>query len=159
VFQARGCPERTDPARASPVSPGSPVALRAARQFAALAVDCRYKRQLPVKPTELNRSVDGSRGRHESQLHSVALRAPVERHEQVQTRGVHEGEAAQIEDQAVRALDAIQRVAQRLDGDQVEFAAGLHDRHSTLPLYFDGERLGGGDLDRAGGSGAMPAVG
>ncbi|HEX5852590.1 MAG TPA: hypothetical protein VFY36_05815 [Solirubrobacteraceae bacterium] len=131
--------------------------MRAARRFAGLGVDCRDKRQRLVKPAQLNRAVDRRRGRHERQLHSVALRALVERHQQLQTRGVDEGQAAQIEDQAVRALDAIQRVAQRLDAD--ELAAGLHDRHSTLPLHFDGERLRAGDLDRASGSGAMRAVG
>ena len=61
------------------------------------------------KPAELNRSVDGSSGRHESQLQSVALRALVERHQQLHTRGVDEGQAAQIEDQALGALDALER--------------------------------------------------
>ena len=77
----------------------------------------------------------------------------------MQTRGVHKGQAAQIEDQALGALDAIQRGAQRLDGDKVELAAGLHDRDSIAPLHFDGERLGIGDLDRPSGSRAMPAFG
>ncbi|MGZ6636896.1 MAG: hypothetical protein ACXVII_28750, partial [Solirubrobacteraceae bacterium] len=66
---------------------------------------------------------------------------------------------AQIEDQALGAPDAIHRGAQRLDGGKVELAAGLHDRESLPPLHFDGERLGAGDLDPPGGSGAMPAVG
>jgi hypothetical protein len=92
-------------------------------------------------------------------MHSVALRALVERHEQVETRGVHEGQAAQIEDQALGALDVIQRGAQHLDGDKVELAAGLHDRDSVALLHFDGERLGAGDLDCPSGSRAMPAVG
>jgi hypothetical protein len=92
-------------------------------------------------------------------MQSVALRALVERHQQLHTRGVDEGQGAQIEDQALGALDAIKRGAQRLDGDKVELAAGLHDRDSIAPLHFDGERLGAGDLDRASGSGSMPAVG
>jgi hypothetical protein len=133
--------------------------LRAARRFAGRGVGYRYKRQLRVKPAKLNGSVDRSRGRHERQMQPVALSALVERHQQLQTRGVHEGQAAQIEDQALGALDVIQRGAQHLDGDKVELAAGLHDGHTVAPLRFDGERLGAGDLDRLSGSRAMPAVG
>jgi hypothetical protein len=92
-------------------------------------------------------------------MHSVALRALVKRNQQLQTRGVDKGQAAQIEDQALGAPDAIQRGTQRLDGDNVELAARLHDRASIAPLHFDGERLGAGDLDRPSGSRAMPAVG
>ena len=66
----------------------------------------------------------------------------------MQTRGVDEGQAAQIEHQAPGALDAIQRGAQRLDGGEVELAAGLHDRDIVAPLHVDGERLRAGDLDR-----------
>ena len=83
----------------------------------------------------------------------------MERHEQLQTRGVDEGQAAQIEHQALGVVDAIQRGAQRLDRDKVELAAGLHDRDGMAPLHFDGERLGAGDRDRASGSAVMPAVG
>ena len=38
------------------------VASRAARRFAGRGVDCRYKRQLLVKPAQLNRSVAGAVG-------------------------------------------------------------------------------------------------
>ena len=50
------------------------AASRAACRFAGRGVDCRYKRQLLVQPAHQNRSVDRSRGRHESQPQSVDCR-------------------------------------------------------------------------------------
>ena len=54
----------------------------------------RHKWQNVVKPAYLNRSVDRSRGREQRQLEPVVVRPLVERHEQVQTAGVDEGEAS-----------------------------------------------------------------
>ena len=105
-------------------------------------VVCRHKRQRLVESAQPDRFVGRSRGGDERQLESVALRALVERDQQAQTRGVQEGQAAQIEHQAPGILDSIQRGAQRLDGGKVEFAVGLHDRDIVAPLHVDRERLG-----------------
>ena len=111
------------------VWPLSPV--RGRCRFAWLAVERvvrRRKRQRLVESEQFDRLVGRSRGRKESQLESLALRALVQRHEQVQTGGVEEGQAAQIEHHAPGILDVVQGGAQRLDRGKVELAAGLHDR-------------------------------
>ena len=100
-------------------------------------------------PLSLDRFVGRSRGCDERQLESVALRALVERDQQVQTRGVDEGQAAQIEHQAPGILDSIQRGAQRLNGGKVEFAVGLHDRDIVAPLHVDARTAAGEPLDAA----------
>ena len=130
--------------------------------FAGVAVDgvvSRHKRQHLVESAHLNRFVGRSRRCDERQLESVALRALVERDQQAQTRGVDEGQAAQIEHQAPGILDSIQRGAQRLNGGKVEFAAGPHDRDIVAPLHVDRERLRASQLDRRRGSRATRAVG
>ena len=99
------------------------------------------------------------------------LRTPVERHQQVQTGGADEGQPAQIEHQARGTVHAAQRGAQRfgdggvnrggqrLDGGEVELAAGLHDRHMIAPLHLDGERLVLGGLGGSSCQGGTRAVG
>ncbi len=72
----------------------------------------------------------------------------MERHQQVKTRGVDEGQAAQIENQAPGMLDPVQRGTQPFNGGKVEFAVGLHDRDIVAPLDVDNERLGSSDLAR-----------
>jgi hypothetical protein len=70
----------------------------------------------------------------------VALCALVERNQQVQTAGVDEGQATQIEHQTPGTLDLLENGAERLDGGDVELAAGLHDRDVAVPLDLDGKR-------------------
>ena len=134
---------RIGPAGAVPaISLGSPYG---SMSTAATGAD---KRQRVIESAELDRSVGWSRGCDERQLKSVALCALMERHQQVQTRGVDEGQAAQIEHQAPRGLDPVERGAQRFDGGEVEFAVGPHDRDIVASLHVDGERLGAGHVDR-----------
>ena len=78
------------------LSPRSAAVLRAARGSGRFALEGirRHKRQNLVKPAHLDCSVDRSRGREQRQLEPVAVRTLVERHDQVQTVGVDEGEAA-----------------------------------------------------------------
>jgi hypothetical protein len=121
----------------------------------------RHKRQNAGKPADLDRSVDRSRGRKQRQLEPVALRTLVECHEKVQTVGVDERQAAEIEHQARASLEAtqrgaqrvsdggVERAAQRFDGGEVDLAAGLHDRDVVAPLDLDGEGEMG-DLASAG---------
>lgn len=71
----------------------------------------------------------------------------------MQSGGVDEGQAAQIEYQARGGHEVVQRGAQRLsdgnveagaqclDGGDVELAAGLHDRDVIAPPHFDSEGL------------------
>jgi hypothetical protein len=66
----------------------------------------------------------------------------------MQARGVDERQAAQIEHDGPGTLDAVQRGAQRLGGGKVEVAAGLHDRNTVTPVYFDREWLETGRLAR-----------
>jgi len=77
----------------------------------------------------------------ERELEPLALRALVERDEQMQARRVDEGQLAQIEQQAWVA-DAVQYALQRLRGREVQLAAWPHDRHVIVVLDLDVERLG-----------------
>jgi hypothetical protein len=70
----------------------------------------------------------------------------VQRDQQVQARGVQEGQAAQIDTQAPGMLDSVQRGAQRLNRGKVELAVRPHDRHIVAVLHVDGERLGASRL-------------
>ena len=118
-----------------------------------MAVDgvvCGHKRQCLVESAHLKRCVCRSGGCDQRQLESVALRALVERDQQVQTRGVHEGQAAQIEHQAPGVLDSIQCGAQCRNGGKVELAVGLHDRGIVAPPDLDRERLRASQFKRRG---------
>src|SRR6185436_13822491 len=79
------------------------------------------------------------RGCNQRKLESVALCALVEPNQHVQTAGVDEGQATQIEHQTPGTLDLLENGAQLLDGGDVELAAGLHDRDVAVPLDLDGE--------------------
>ena len=83
----------------------------------------------------------------------------MECHQQVQTRAVDEGQAAEIEHQARRSLDPVEGGAQRVDGSEVEFAVGPHDRDIVALLHVDREWLRAGPVDRRSRSGATPVVG
>jgi hypothetical protein len=111
---------------------------------------CRHERQRPVETAQPDGSVGWSRRRDERQLETVALRAPVERYQQTQTRGVHEGQPAQIEYQAPGILDSIQRGMQHRNGGKVELAVGSHDRDVVASLHVDSKRLGATPFDRRG---------